>query len=79
MRIAHQVKSDELMVNMFTGVDCFSIVIAKNSLVRSVFSIDVNPDAWKYAKRNVSLNGVEGIVTVLLGVQPRLSLQSCTG
>ena len=57
---------------MFSGVGCFSIIIAKNSLVEKVFSIDVNPDAWKYAKRNVSLNGVEDVVTVMLGDTTRI-------
>ncbi len=79
MRIASQVKPGEVVVNMFAGVGCFSIVIAKNSQVERVFSIDVNPDAWGCAKRNVSLNGVEDLVVVLLGDATKIVPSVLTG
>lgn len=67
MRIAQQVRPDEIVVNMFGGVGSFSIVIAKNSKVGRVFSIDINSDAWRFTKRNVLVNKVEDRVKVLLG------------
>jgi len=39
-RIAEQVGNGEVVVNMFAGVGCFSIVIAKHSNVRKIHSID---------------------------------------
>ena len=67
MRIAKQVKSGETVINMFAGVGCFSIVIAKHSDVSKVYSIDINSAAVDYMKENVRLNRVYGKVIPLLG------------
>jgi len=67
MRIVKQVRNGEVVVNMFAGVGCFSIVIAKQSNAEKVYSIDVNPTAVKYMKENVRLNGVYGKVVPILG------------
>lgn len=67
MRIAKQVKSGETVINMFAGVGCFSIVIAKHSDVSKAYSIDINPAAVDYMKENVRLNRVYGKVIPLLG------------
>ena len=66
-RIANLVAPREVVVNMFAGVGCFSIVMAKHSLVNKVFSIDVNPCAFEFMRRNVRLNRVEGRVVPVLG------------
>jgi len=66
-RIARLVKSGETVVNMFAGVGCFSILIAKIVPQTRVFSIDVNPAAIKYMEENVKINRVYGKVTPLLG------------
>lgn len=62
MRIAKQVGNEEVVVNMFAGVGCFSIVIAKHSNVKKVYSIDVNHAAIQYMQENVRLNRVYGKV-----------------
>ncbi|MGB9756243.1 MAG: class I SAM-dependent methyltransferase [Candidatus Bathyarchaeales archaeon] len=67
MRIAKQVRDGEVVVNMFAGVGCFSIVMAKHSNVGKVYSIDVNPAAFQYMQENVRLNRVYGKVVPLLG------------
>jgi tRNA (guanine37-N1)-methyltransferase len=67
MRIAKQVGDGEVVVNMFAGVGCFSIVMAKHSNVGKVYSIDVNPSAFQYMQENVRLNRVYGKVIPLLG------------
>jgi len=54
-------------VNMFAGVGCFSIVIAKYSGVERVFSIDVNPFAFEFMLKNVRLNRVQNKVVPVLG------------
>jgi len=67
MRIAKQVKPGEVVINMFAGVGCFSIIIAKHSKPKKVYSMDINPDAVKYMQINTMLNKVENIVEVIMG------------
>jgi len=67
MRIAKQVENGEVVLNMFAGVGCFSVLIAKYSNAERVYSIDVNPPAVRYMKENVRLNRVYGKVFSLLG------------
>jgi tRNA (guanine37-N1)-methyltransferase len=67
MRIAKQIGDGEVVVNMFAGAGCFSIVMAKHSNVGKVYSIDVNPTAFQYMQENVRLNRVYGKVVPLLG------------
>lgn len=58
IRIADLVEEGNVVVNMFAGVGCYSIVIAKHSKASKVYSIDMNPDAVKYMRENVLLNKV---------------------
>ena len=67
MRIARQVKKGEVVVNMFAGAGCFSILIAKYSGAEKVYSIDVNPEAVNYMRENVRINRVYGKVVPMLG------------
>lgn len=67
MRVSSLVQSDEVEVNMFAGVGCFSIIMARYSTVEKVFSIDVNPSAVEFMRSNVRLNRVQGSVIPLLG------------
>ena len=66
-RIAQLVKPDEIVVNMFAGVGCFSIIIAKQVPSAKVYSIDVNPMAIQFMQENIRLNRVYGKVVPLLG------------
>ena len=66
-RIAQQIKPNETIVNMFAGVGCFSIVIAKKVSSAKVFSIDINSVAIKFMEENIRLNRVYGKVIPLLG------------
>jgi len=59
MRIARQIQPDEVILNMFAGVGCYSIVIAKHSKSKKIFSIDINPFAIQYMQENIKLNKVE--------------------
>lgn len=67
MRIAKMVKPNETIVNMFAGVGCFSIIIAKNRNPKKIFSIDINPAAIHYMEENIRLNRVYDKITPLLG------------
>jgi tRNA (guanine37-N1)-methyltransferase len=66
-RIAGLVKPKETVVNMFAGVGCFSIIIAKQSNASKVFSIDVNPEAVQFMQETIRLNRVYAKVIPLLG------------
>ncbi len=61
MRVAGQVKDGEKVVDMFTGVGPFSILIAKKFPSVHVIAIDKNAVAIKYLKENVRLNKVANV------------------
>jgi len=67
LRIAKLAKPNETVVNMFAGVGCYSIVIAKQVPTAKVFSIDVNPAAIQFMRENIRLNRVYLTVVPLLG------------
>ncbi len=67
LRIATQVSPHETVVNMFSGVGCFSVIIAKFISKIKVYSIDVNPTAYQYMVENVRVNRVYGKVYPQLG------------
>jgi len=67
LRIARLVRDGELVLNMFAGVGCFSIVVAKHSRAAKVYSVDINPDAVKFMCKNIRLNGVYGRVIPIMG------------
>lgn len=66
-RIAAQVKQGETVIDMFTGVGPFSILIAKRSAKVKIYAVDVNPDAVHYLKRNIRANNVEAKVIPIQG------------
>ncbi len=57
-RIAQLVSPEEVVTNMFAGVGCYSILIAKHSDPEKVYSIDKNEHSVKYMKENVRINKV---------------------
>jgi len=66
-RIAEQVQPGEVIVNMFAGVGCYSIITAKHSEVEKIYSIDINPVAIHLMKENIKLNKVTGRVISIQG------------
>lgn len=63
-RIAKQVGKDETVIDMFTGVGGFAVMIAKHRKPKKVFAIDINETAIKYLKENIEINKIENIVPV---------------
>jgi tRNA (guanine37-N1)-methyltransferase len=57
-RISDKIIDGEVVVDMFTGVAPFPIIIAKYSNPRIIYAIDINKNSIKYAKTNVSKNQV---------------------
>jgi len=67
MRVARLVKPGETIANMFAGVGCFSVLMAKLGRPQIVYSIDVNPSATEYLQENARLNRVEAQVVSIQG------------
>jgi tRNA (guanine37-N1)-methyltransferase len=64
-RVALQVQgSKEEIIDMFAGVGSFSVQIAKRAPQSHVTAIDINPDAIRYLRENIKLNGVRNIEAV---------------
>jgi len=72
IRIARQIQPGEVIVNMFAGVGCYSIIIAKHSEASKIFSIDINPAAVQYMRENVAINRVMERVLPLEGDARRI-------
>ena len=67
MRVARKVKPGETIINLFAGVGCFSIIIAKQQPQTRIYSIDLNSYAFNYQRANIVLNKLEGKVLPILG------------
>ena len=65
-RISDQVQNKEIIIDMFAGIGPFPISIAREHNAK-IYAIDINPYAYKYIKRNIELNKLEGKIIPLLG------------
>lgn len=66
-RVAGKAQEGEKVLDMFSGVGPFSILIAKRLRKVEVYAVDVNPEAYSFLVENVKLNHVEGKVKPFLG------------
>ena len=73
LRVARLAGEGEVAFNMFAGVGCFSIILAKLRRVE-VVSVDLNADAAAFMAENARLNKVEGLVHVVHGDSRTLGL-----
>lgn len=60
-RIFSMIKKDERVLVMFSGIGPFPITISKNSPVKEVYSVEINPVAAKYQEENIFKNKIENI------------------
>jgi len=67
LRITELIQKGEVVLNMFAGVGCYSISIAKHSEPMKVYSVDVNPSAFQYLHENIRLNRVADLVIPIQG------------
>jgi len=67
IRITRLAEEGETVVNMFAGVGCFSIVMAKHAEVEKTYSIDINPDAVQQMRENIRVNRAYRRVVPMLG------------
>ncbi|KXA90627.1 hypothetical protein AKJ57_04005 [candidate division MSBL1 archaeon SCGC-AAA259A05] len=66
-RVAQKVRAGEVVTNLFAGVGCYSILIAKHSDPEKVYSIDKNSVAVEYMRHNVRVNKTGGTVVPVEG------------
>ncbi|MDR3062939.1 MAG: methyltransferase [Methanobrevibacter sp.] len=59
LRVSNQVTNNEKILDMFTGIGPFPILIAKNHDV-NITAVDINKEAIKYLKENINLNKLKG-------------------
>jgi len=60
-RIFRQVKTNENILVMFSGIASYPIVISKNTRTKKIVGIEINPTAYKYAVENLKLNKIDNI------------------
>lgn len=63
--VSEQVKTGEVVIDMFAGIGPFSIMIAKTASPRIVYAIDANPDAIELMRENIALNKAEAVEPIL--------------
>ena len=62
LRVAHQVKKDDKILVMFSGIGPFPCTIAKNGKPKVVYGIEVNRQAHKYALENAQRNKLTNVI-----------------
>jgi tRNA (guanine37-N1)-methyltransferase len=66
-RVASNVNKKEIIIDMFSGVGPFSVLIAKKHKDVKIYALDINPEAVKYLERNIIVNGVIDKVVPIIG------------
>ena len=78
-RVASLVKEGETITDLFAGVGPFSILIAKTHEKVKVYTIDANPNAIEFLKKNIRVNRVENKICPILGDARRIVRQRLLG
>ena len=63
-RVASQVREGETVIDMFSGIGPFAIMIAKQAKPFAVFALDINPDCIEYMRSNIEINKVSTVVPI---------------
>lgn len=66
-RIPPLVSSGETVADLFAGIGYFSIPIAVHSRARRIYSVELNPNAFRFLKENIRLNKAQSRITPILG------------
>ncbi len=73
--IASLIKENSVVLVMFAGVAPFSIVIAKNSKPKEIYSNELNREANKYGELNAELNNVKNKINFVNGDIKRVAVK----
>jgi len=60
-RIFSQVKNNERVLVMFSGVGPYTLSVAKNSKAKEIIGVEKNPVAHRFAQENKTLNKVNNV------------------
>lgn len=59
--------SAPIVLDMFAGIGYFSLHAARNHEVEKVYACEINPESFRYLRRNIALNSLESSITPLPG------------
>ncbi|MHA1612518.1 MAG: class I SAM-dependent methyltransferase, partial [Promethearchaeota archaeon] len=62
-----KIQQGELIIDMFAGIGYFSLGMGKTGRAEHIYSIEWNPDAFKYLQENIKLNHIEEYITPIFG------------
>ncbi len=65
MRVAGLVNDGEVILDMFAGIGYFTVPVVRHSQAKKCYSIELNPDSYRFLIENIKLNDLEGVVPVL--------------
>lgn len=61
LRISKEIKKDESVLVMFSGIGIYPIVFSKNSKAKEIYGVEINPKCHEYALKNLELNKVKNV------------------
>ena len=61
------IKNGEIIVDMFAGIGYFSLPIAKHSPAAKIYSIELNPESYKFLVENIKINRLEDKIVPING------------
>ena len=64
LRVAKSVKKNENVLVMFSGVGAYALVISRNSKAKTIYGVELNPAAHKYAAENAKINKFKNVIFV---------------
>ncbi|MEK6872742.1 MAG: class I SAM-dependent methyltransferase family protein [Nanoarchaeota archaeon] len=64
LRIARQVKNNEVVVDMFAGIGYFSVPIGKLAKAKKIYSIELNPVSFSFLKENIKINHISNVEVI---------------
>ena len=73
--LALLVQPGEIVVDMFAGIGYFSLPIGKLSKPCKIYSIEINPVAFKFLCENIKINQLEDIIIPILGDSKEVVVQ----
>ncbi len=67
LRITKLVKPNERIMVMFSGIAPYPIVMARNTKLKEIIGVELNPEAHRYALENLKLNKVQDKIKLYQG------------